>query len=132
MFVDVTALEQLHVAGKYRNIIMQHTCTRHAAWDPHDTCQGHVKAPIPQLCKNCGVESTFVTSTARFRPESKGGLGRFMRAGPPAALTPARATYRGTSLIRNSALQGYHSRTMHRALWWVLGGVRFLVSEVPL
>ena len=21
---------------------------------------------------------------------------------------------------------------MHRALWWVLGGVRFLMSEVPL
>ena len=40
--------------------------------------------------------------------------------------------YRGTSLIRNSALQGPYSRTMHRALWWVLGGGRFLMSEVPL
>ena len=27
----------------------------------------------------------------------------------------------GTSLIRNSALLGPYSRTMHRALWWVDG-----------
>ena len=39
---------------------------------------------------------------------------------------------RGTSLIRNSALLGPYSRTMHRALWWVLGGGRFIISEVPL
>ena len=25
---------------------------------------------------------------------------------------------RGTSLIRNSALLGPYSRTLHRALWW--------------
>ena len=40
--------------------------------------------------------------------------------------------YRGTSLIRNSALLGPYSRTMHRALWWVPGGDHFLMSEVPL
>ena len=34
--------------------------------------------------------------------------------------------YRGTSLIRNSALLGPYSKTMHRALWWVLGWVAFL------
>ena len=33
---------------------------------------------------------------------------------------------RGTSLIRNSALLGPYSGTMHGALWWVLGGVAFL------
>ena len=40
--------------------------------------------------------------------------------------------YRGTSLIRNSAPLGPYSRTMPRALWWSMGGVLFLVSEVPL
>ena len=35
MFGNVTALEGLHVTGKYRGIRMQHTCSRHAAWDPH-------------------------------------------------------------------------------------------------
>ena len=34
---NVTALEGLHVTGKYRDGSMQHTCSRHAAWDPH-TC----------------------------------------------------------------------------------------------
>ena len=41
--------------------------------------------------------------------------------------------YRGTTLIINSALLGPYIRTMFRALWWVLlGGGRFLMSEVPL
>ena len=40
--------------------------------------------------------------------------------------------YRGTSLIRNSALLGTYSRTVHRALLLVLVGARFLVSEKPL
>ena len=31
------------------------------------------------------------------------------------------SVYRGTSLIRNSALLGPYSRSMHVALWWVLG-----------
>ena len=30
--------------------------------------------------------------------------------------------YRGTSLIRNSALLRPYSRAMSRAIWWVLGG----------
>ena len=38
------------------------------------------------------------------------------------AADPRAARYRGTSLIRNSALLGPYSRTLHRALWWVLGG----------
>ena len=37
MFGNVTALDGLHVTGKYRDIIMQHTCSRHAAWDPHNS-----------------------------------------------------------------------------------------------
>jgi len=41
-------------------------------------------------------------------------------------------TYRGTPPIRNSALLGPYSRTMHRALWKPLGGGLFLMSEVPL
>ena len=40
--------------------------------------------------------------------------------------------YRGTSLIRNSALLESYSSTMHRALWWPYGRLLFLVSEVPL
>ena len=35
MFGNVTALEGLHVIGKYSDISMQHTCSRHAACDPH-------------------------------------------------------------------------------------------------
>ena len=35
MFGNVTALEGLNVTGKYRDISMQHTCSRHATWDPH-------------------------------------------------------------------------------------------------
>ena len=31
MFGNVTALEALHVTGKYRDRSMQHTCSRHAA-----------------------------------------------------------------------------------------------------
>ena len=30
-----TALDGLHVTGKYMDRSMQHTCCRHAAWDPH-------------------------------------------------------------------------------------------------
>ena len=39
MFGDVTALEGLHVKGNYRNRSMQHTYSRHAAWDPHSGCR---------------------------------------------------------------------------------------------
>ena len=35
MLGNVTALQGLHVTGKYRDVIMQHTCSRHAAWDSH-------------------------------------------------------------------------------------------------
>jgi hypothetical protein len=34
MFGIVTALEGLHVTANYRDINMQHTRSRHAAWDP--------------------------------------------------------------------------------------------------
>ena len=33
MFGKVTALEGLHATGEYRDIRMQHTCSRHAAWN---------------------------------------------------------------------------------------------------
>ena len=46
--------------------------------------------------------------------------------------TPLLWDRRGTSLIRNSAPLGPHSRTMPRALWCSWGGVLFLMSEVPL
>ena len=39
---------------------------------------------------------------------------------------------RGTWLIRNSAPVGYFSRAMPRALWWLYGGLLFLMSEVIL
>ena len=39
---------------------------------------------------------------------------------------------RGTSLIRNILSPRPCSRPMHMALWWSLGGGRFLMSEVPL
>jgi len=38
MFGNVTALKGLHVTGNYRDRSMQHTCSRHAAWDPHTGC----------------------------------------------------------------------------------------------
>ena len=40
--------------------------------------------------------------------------------------------YRGTSLIRNSALLGLYSRTMPRTLWWSWEEELFLMNEVPL
>jgi len=43
-----------------------------------------------------------------------------------------RNVHRGTSLIRNRTHLGPYSRPMPRALWWSLGGGRFLMSEVPL
>jgi len=41
-------------------------------------------------------------------------------------------SYRGTSLIRNSAPLAPYIRTMPRALWWSQGGGLFLMSEVRL
>ena len=35
MFGIVTALEGLYATERYRNRSMQHTCSRHATWDPH-------------------------------------------------------------------------------------------------
>jgi hypothetical protein len=35
IFGNVTALQGLHVTGKRRDKGMTHTCSRHAAWDPH-------------------------------------------------------------------------------------------------
>jgi hypothetical protein len=35
MVGNATALERLHVTGKHRKRSMEHTCSRHAAWDPH-------------------------------------------------------------------------------------------------
>ena len=34
MFGNTTALVGLHVAGKFRDESMMHTCSRHAAWVP--------------------------------------------------------------------------------------------------
>ena len=46
-------------------------------------------------------------------------------------LVPILHSYRGTSLIRNSAFLGPYSTIMSRALWWSEGGGG-LMSEVPL
>ena len=35
IFGNVTAPEGFHVTGKYMDRTMQHTYSRHAAWDPH-------------------------------------------------------------------------------------------------
>ena len=35
MFGNVPVLKGLHVTGKYRDRSMQHTSSRHAAWDSH-------------------------------------------------------------------------------------------------
>ena len=40
---------------------------------------------------------------------------------PSAPHPGASMQYRGTSLIRNSALMGPYSRTLHRPLWWPQG-----------
>ena len=42
MFGNVTALEGLHVTGKYRDRSMHHTCSRHAAWNLHMSRLGAV------------------------------------------------------------------------------------------
>ena len=40
--------------------------------------------------------------------------------------------YRGTSLMRKRPPLGPYTRTMPRDIWWLWGGVRFLMSEVSL
>ena len=45
MFGNVSALEGLHVTGKYRDKSMTHTCSRHAAWDPHSHTSSAVNTP---------------------------------------------------------------------------------------
>ena len=50
----------------------------------------------------------------------------------PSKWRGTKPAYMGTSLIRNIAPIGLYSRTIPRALWWVLGGGPFLMSEVPL
>ena len=40
--------------------------------------------------------------------------------------------YRGTSLIRNTALLGPYIRIIPRVLWWYKGEGMFLMSEVLL
>ena len=47
MFGNVTTLEGLHVTGKYRVNSMTHTCSRHAAWDPHMVA---AQAPRQEAC----------------------------------------------------------------------------------
>ena len=49
-----------------------------------------------------------------------------------AAVDQALSTHRGTSLIKDCPPIGPYSRNMHRALWRSLGGVQFVMSEVPL
>jgi len=44
MFGNVAALEGLHVTGKFRDKGMQHICSRHAAWDPHNS-------PLPRRAR---------------------------------------------------------------------------------
>ena len=54
---------------------------------------------------------------------------------PPSSecwLIKGQAGYRGTSLIRNSARPGPHSRKMPRALWLSWGVGLFFMSEVTL
>ena len=50
----------------------------------------------------------------------------------PTRTTPRGVCYRGTSLVRNSALLGPYSRPMPGTLRWSWGGMLFLMSEVPL
>ena len=42
MFGNVTALEGLHVTGKYRDRSKKHTCSRHSAWYPQRVAGGQV------------------------------------------------------------------------------------------
>ena len=67
MFGNVTALEGLRVTGKYRNRNMQHTCSRHAAWDPHmggvGGGEGPPKRPITWLIVQDEPASGGISST---------------------------------------------------------------------
>ena len=86
MFGNMTALKGLHVTGKCKDRSMQHTCSRHAAWDPHmllnlqslsfgfrmaqpEPC----KAPIPQhFWANSAGENTlilFITNSTSTQAE---------------------------------------------------------------
>jgi hypothetical protein len=60
-------------------------------------------------------------------------LPRLIRSSPLTSQSgPAPTLYRATSLVRKTALLGPYSRPMPRALRWVLGWGRFLMSEAPL
>jgi len=50
MFGNVTALEGLHVTGKYRDKSMQHTCSRPAAWDPHAPLGCSLSTAVEPTC----------------------------------------------------------------------------------
>ena len=60
------------------------------------------------------------------------GEGKSLRLGHLQIGQAWRGSYRGISLIRNSAPLRPYSRTISRALWWSYGGGHFLMKEVPL
>ena len=82
---------------------------------PHSNCVWHCRPflfYLPALLVGC-------SSMQPLQPllEEKLGLSLVTTSGACNLLS-----YRGTSLIRNSALLGPYSWTMHRALWLFLGG----------
>ena len=67
--------------------------------------------------------------------DHRNGACSYSRVTPEQGLLEIQGThlpYRGTSLIRNCLLLGPYSKPMPRALRKSWGGVRFLMSEVPL
>ena len=72
-FSDVTAVEELHVSGKYRDRSLQHTCSRQAAWDPHNS---------PSYTQELSLHDTFATREASLSISVTTCSARFHSAAP--------------------------------------------------
>ena len=76
----VTPLWVGSISGKYRNRSMQHTCSRHEAWDPHT-----------QLCAESSLPPSLprlVHGLIRVRPSLRAVLAAFMKPFRGLCLTP--------------------------------------------
>ena len=69
MFGNVTALEGLHVTGKYRDRSMQLTCSLHAAWDPQRQC---VPTSETSPFVPAGIQCKFSHEVVTFPSKSRG------------------------------------------------------------
>ena len=124
LLLDIVSSYSWSKSGAARNAALTHTHTHTSHPTRPPPCPGSARV---DALFSANALFTAATKFRRFvgccrRPNSRVLRNSGMRSTP----------YRGTSLIRNCDLLEPYSRNMHRALWWVLGGGRFLMSEAPL